>query len=239
MISLLLGLLVALSPQRYQTTTFHFARLQYSGAPDTSIKNWYTDYPEMDDHTVALINRLTQIKAAKMKVKPSHAALHMFPFLYVVEPEQMVLDKAEISNLRTWFKRGGFMWMDDFHGDTEFETALSTLRQILPDAQPVELTVEHPLFHVFFDIRKIERVVTDSLIFCRDLGCEQWENGISGKDPKVFAVFDKGGNIQVIMSFNNDVADGLEFIDWPEYPREMSSYAVRFVLNVVIWSMSH
>ena len=239
MLDLLLGLLIAMSPQQYQPTTFHFTRLQYSGAPDTSIKNWYTDYPEMDDHTVALINRLTQVKAAKMRVKPSHAALHMFPFLYVVEPEQMVLDKAEISNLRTWFKRGGFMWMDDFHGDTEFETALNTLRQILPDTQPVELTVEHPLFHIFFDIRRIERVVTDSLIICKPGGCEQWENGPSGKTPKIFAVYDINGEIQVLMTMNSDTGDALEFADSPNYPQEMAAYGTRLTVNIVIWAMSH
>ena len=161
---------------------------------------------------------MTNIKAATMRVTPNATALHMFPFLYVVAPEQMILSHAEASNLRTWFKRGGFMWMYYFHGDLEFETALATLRKILPDAQPIELEVAHPLFHIFFDINRIERVVTNSIVICKPDGCEQWENGPSGKEPKVFAVFDDNGEIQVLMTFNSDTGDALEFADDPTYP---------------------
>ena len=82
MIKSVLTILLALQQlhQTFAQTTFHFTRLEYRMDHDPSyLKGWYTDYPEMDDHTVALINRLTQVKAAKMRVKPSHVALHMFP----------------------------------------------------------------------------------------------------------------------------------------------------------------
>lgn len=233
-----LALLLMLG-QGYKDATFHFARLEYRMDHDDSyIKGWYTDYPSMDTNSVHLINRITGVTAAVAKVRPNAAALHMFPFVYVVEPEQMLLSQAEAANLRTWILRGGFLFLDDFHGETEFKQTMDNVQKILPDAVPEELHTNHPLFHVFYDINKIERVVNDGIAMCRP-ECEQWENGPTGKDPKVFAVFSKQGDIQILMSYNNDVGDGLEFADEPKYPHEMTTYATKFLINVVIWALTH
>lgn len=232
----------AQQPKTYRNADFWFARLEYRmDHDDTLIKGWYTDYPEMEQHAVEFINRLTNIRANYTTVKPGSGAIFLFPFVYVAEPEQMILNDAEVGNLRTWFKRGGFMVLDDFHGDEEYRTAITLVRRILPADKHrfAELHTDHPLFHVFFDIRKIEQVVNDSLISCRDAGCEQWENGPTGKDPHIYAIFDEHDNIEVLMFYNTDLGDGLEFADDPTYPREQAAYATRMIINTVIWSTTH
>ncbi|HEY2380625.1 MAG TPA: DUF4159 domain-containing protein [Terriglobia bacterium] len=217
---------------------FQFARMRYPGGVPDFIKNWYTDYPNMDDHLTTLLRRLTGIDVGPpLLVDPASPALFDYPIVYSVEPEQMVLGSREIDNLRRFLVRGGLWFADDFHGDEEFEQFMKQLRRVIPDAKPVELTTAHPLFHCFYDIPKIIQVTNDSIAECSE--CDQWENGPSGKIPKVFAVFDGRGRIIVLLAWNTDLGDGLEWADDPQYPAEYSAYAFRFVSNVVVYAMSH
>jgi hypothetical protein len=219
-------------------TKFQFARMQYPGGIPEYIKNWYTDYPAMDQHLTALLRRLTGIDVAfPVVVSPSSRDIFKYPLIYSVEPEQMMLGPADITNLQVYLSRGGIWFADDFHGDEEFDLFLQQIRRVLPDAKPVELDISHPLFHCFYDIENIVQVTNDSIAKCRD--CDQWENGPSGKVPKVFAIFDPHGRINVLMAWNEDLGDGLEWADDPEYPANYSTYSFKFVTNVIVYSMTH
>jgi len=221
-----------------KATKFQFARMRYPGGIPDFIKNWYTDYPNMDSHLTTLLRRQTIIDVGPpLLVDPVSPAIFDYPMIYSVEPEQMVLGPREVSNLREYLTRGGLWFADDFHGDEEFEKFMVQLRRVIPDAKPVELTTAHPLFHCFYDIDKIVQVTNDSIAKCPT--CDQWENGPSGRVPKVFAVYDRLGRIIVLLAWNTDLGDGLEWADDPEYPAEYSAYAFRFISNVVVYAMSH
>lgn len=225
-------------PASRKPTEFHFARLKYPGIyGDDNLKNWYTDYPEMDRHVSEFLNRLTGIRTDDTLVVPSHAALFSLPFIYTVEPEQMKLSTRDVEQLREYLSRGGFWIMDDFHGDEDWIPTMKTIHRILPKAEPVELKITNPLFHCFFDIDAIQQVLNDSLAECDT--CEPWENGPSGRVPKVFAVYDDAHRPQIVMAFNTDLGDGLEWADDPKYSREMSGYAIRFLSNVAVYAMTH
>src|SRR5437870_4151300 len=107
----------------------------------------------------------------------------------------------------------------------------------LPWASPVELDTSHPLFHCFYDIDEIIQVTNDSIAKCPE--CEQWENGPSGKIPKVFAIFDQDGRISILMAWNTDLGDGLEWADDPSYPASYSTYAFKFLTNAIVYTMTH
>jgi len=219
-------------------TKFQFARMQYPGGIPDYVKNWYTDYPNMDKNLTALMRRLTEIDVgAPVVFEPSKDDIFQYPLIYSVEPEQMILGERDITNLREYLNRGGLWFADDFHGDEEYDLFLQQIRRVLPEASPVELDTSHPLFHCFYDIDKIVQVTNDSIAKCT--ACEQWENGPSGKIPKVFAVFDQKGRIKVLMAWNTDLGDGLEWADDPEYPAYYSTYAFKFVSNVIVYAMSH
>jgi hypothetical protein len=220
------------------TAKFQFARMRYGGGIPDYVKNWYTDYPSMDTHLTALLRRMTGIEVAPPSVvEPSSQGVFEYPLIYSVEPEQMVLSTRDAANLREYLARGGLWFADDFHGDEEFDEFLQQLRRVIPDAKPVELSISHPLFHCLYDIDKIVQVTNDSIAKCPE--CDQWENGPSGKQPKVFAVLDARGRIIVLMAWNTDLGDGLEWADDPQYPALYSAYAFRFLSNVVVYAMTH
>ena len=219
-------------------TQFQFARMQYPGGIPEYLKNWYTDYPAMDKHLTVLLQRVTGIDVAPAAVvSPASGLIFNYPLIYSVEPEQMVLGPSDITNLREYLARGGLWFADDFHGDEEFNQFLAQIRRVLPRASPVELDISHPLFHCFYDIEEIIQVTNDSIAKCPE--CEQWENGPSGKIPKVFAVFDQDGRISILMAWNTDLGDGLEWADDPLYPATYSTYAFKFLTNAIVYTMSH
>ena len=96
--------------------------MQYPGGIPEYIKNWYTDYPAMDQHLTSLLRRLTGIDVASpIVVSPSSRNIFKYPLIYSVEPEQMILGPADINNLQIYLSRGGIWFADDFHGDEEFD----------------------------------------------------------------------------------------------------------------------
>src|SRR5262245_55299548 len=75
-----------------RTPRFHFARLRYPGGIPGYIKNWYTDYPNMDSHLTMLTGRMTNIDVGDPDVVDSDSPdIFKYPLIYSVEPEQMDL----------------------------------------------------------------------------------------------------------------------------------------------------
>lgn len=221
-----------------QTGQFQFARLRYPGGIPGFIKNWYTDYPAMDFHLSKIVQRLTGIDVGpSVVIDSSSPNMFDYPLIYSVEPEQMDLGPADVTNLRRYLSRGGIWFADDFHGDEEFCQFLEQIRRVLPDASPVELDTSHPLFHTFYDIDRIIQVTNNGIAECQE--CDQWENGPSGKDPKVFAILDQHQRISILMAWNTDLGDGLEWADDRRYPANYSKYAFKFVTNVIVYAMTH
>jgi hypothetical protein len=217
---------------------FHFARLEYPGGIPDHIKNWYTDYPAMDDHLSRGLRRFTDINVGQPAlVKPADTHLSDFPMIYSVEPEQMNLGPEDIQHLRRYLAQGGFWFADDFHGDEEFQEFMNQVRRVLPEARVVELNTSHPLFHCFYDIQEIIQVTNDAIARCSS--CDQWENGPSGKVAKVFAVVDDHDQILILMAWNTDLGDGLEWADDRTYPEKYAAFAAKFVTNVIVYAMSH
>src|SRR6516164_5802840 len=66
-----------------KATKFQFARMRYPGGVPDFIKNWYTDYPNMDDHLTTLLHRLTGIDVGPpLLVDPASSSLFDYPIIY-------------------------------------------------------------------------------------------------------------------------------------------------------------
>src|SRR5438132_11261071 len=66
-----------------RVTKFQFARMQYPGGIPEYIKNWYTDYPAMDQNLTSLLRRLTGIDVAPpVLVNPSSRQIFRYPLIY-------------------------------------------------------------------------------------------------------------------------------------------------------------
>ncbi len=227
-------------PANRKPVEVYFARLKYPGIyGDDNLKNWYTDFPEADKHIARMINRITDIHM-NVAVVPLDRSVFRYPLLYIVEPEQMKLSSANVILLREYLSRGGTLFLDDFHGEEDMIPVTETLARIWPGIVRIELKMDHDLFHNFFNITKMEQVVNDSIASCRPVGCEQWENGSSGREPHVYAYYAKDGvDPMIIATFNEDLGDGVEWADDPAYPHELSAFSFKMFSNVMLYSLTH
>ena len=253
-ISLLIFLAASGSSLSQEDTAFHFARLKYDEySPEmfypyeTYSRNWYTDYSDgtgrtMESYLMPVIERLTTIRVAEpVVIVPEDRNIFRYPFLYTVEPEQMVLRPQQADNLREWLNRGGFWMLDDFHGCQELEHVLRQLKRVVgPRLEFKKLTTEHPLFHTMFDISEIVQVpvVWIGEAYAEDPTRSLDEVESDCRGPMVF-LWESTNHGTILLTFNVDLGDAMEWADYPCYPQKFPSYTYRLFTNILIYSLSH
>ncbi|HIE97252.1 MAG TPA: DUF4159 domain-containing protein, partial [Fuerstia sp.] len=104
---------------------FTFARIRYSSYSSNRRLSgrWATDYPDAD---TAFSKRLAEWTS--LKVNPDEVVktlsdddLGEYPFLYMCEPGSLLLSDDEVTSLRSYLAAGGFLMVDDFWGEAEWD----------------------------------------------------------------------------------------------------------------------
>jgi hypothetical protein len=147
----------------------------------------------------------------------------------------MRLAREEAAQLREYLLRGGFLHIDDFWGLEQRRAVEEEMRKIFPDRQVVKLTLDHEVFHTFFDIDTVMQIPNVSNA-CR--GRQTWEQR-SEIEPMIFGISDDAGRLMVLITYNSDLGDAWEWMDLPCYPQEYSGQAYRMGLNFMIYAMTH
>ena len=226
-----------LPPQSKQDHEFTFVRLIYNGRIFGYLKNWYTDYPTGDRNLVQILQRLTNIDVAPegRAIPIRHPDLFNYPMIYSCEAGQMVLDQGDATALREYLNRGGFWMIDDFWGTFEWGNFEREIRKILPDRPIVEIPMDHPIFHAFFDIN--ENIQVPNVSYAYNSSVPTWEQ--DGYKPYVRGIFDDNKRLLVLINFNTDLMDGSEWADDPLYPHKFSAHSYKIFTNAVAYSLSH
>ena len=90
--------------------------------------NWTIDYPRSDRHLLQGIRRLTRIDARSVEQVvqlDSSGEINNWPMLYAVEVGHWALPDDQAAQLREFLLRGGFLMVDDFHGDQPYHNVPS------------------------------------------------------------------------------------------------------------------
>jgi Domain of unknown function (DUF4159) len=206
---------------------------------------WETDFPQGDDN---LAHRLAQL--TRIHVNPTAASrfltasdLRDFPMLFMSDPGYMVLSKQEKGSLARYLAAGGFLWVDDFWGDSEWRQFEQVMREVLPDRVWRVLTPRHPIFHQVFDLDEMPQI--PALPFAapgRDTaewGAHKHPEG-SLRYPQMRAWLGDDGRIMVLATHNTDIADGWEreaYGQW--YFETFSTKSYMVGVNVVVYAMTH
>jgi hypothetical protein len=257
-IALVMGWVVLPSLSQVSPETgpeFYFTRLMYgsSRTPDLDIEcadlepgeggtryggGWATDFPASDCKFMWGVERLTNIRVYDKSphvVTAVDPKLYEYPYLYIVSPNRMNLIQEEAEKLREYLLRGGFLHVDDFWGRAQREIVEEEMAKILPDHPIVELTLDHEVFHTFFDIDTVMQIPNVNN------GCNggpTWEQA-SEIDPKIFGILDDAGRLMVLITYNSDLGDAWEWMDRPCYPEKYSGQAYRMGINFMIYAMTH
>lgn len=239
---------------------FRFARLMYNGnfmdrGGFGRGQSWTTDAPEAEFHLLGGIKRLTRINV----IEPSDGSLvscepldprrvvfiacgatdkHLleYPFLYAVEVGRWYLDETEAAALREYLERGGFLMVDDFHGNEQWEGFAESMRRVFPDREIVEIPDTHEVFHVLYDLNQKTQIPGLAAMMYGGT-CEQCNDG--GATPHWRGVFDDSGRLMVAINFNMDLGDAWEHADDAGYPQPLTALAYRFAISYALYAMTH
>jgi hypothetical protein len=214
---------------------FVFARLRYRSPRDGGwYSRWGIDCNKSDRLFLQCVRRLTRIDAQSVEeiVDIESDDVFNYPWLFAVSPGDWVLTPSQAARLRQYFDRGGFLMVDDFHGERDWGNFMRGIRQIDPEAQAVELENADAIFHVLYDLTN--RVQIPGANVVHGPGYEK-----DGVIPHWRAILDRNGRVMVAICFNMDVGDAWEFADSPEYPEKFASQAIRLGLNYVLYPLTH
>jgi hypothetical protein len=208
---------------------------------------WETDFPEGDDNFSHRLAQLTRIQVSKFASSRMLTApdLGDFPLLYMSDPGYMIVSAEEKAAFRNYLANGGFVWVDDFWGDAEWQQFADVMRQVLPGREWRVLTSEHPIFHTVFDLNDGMPQIP-ALPFASPGGstaeapnAQKFPAG-SLEEPQMRAWLDDDGRIMVLATHNTDVGDGWEreaYGEW--YFETFSTKSYMVGVNVVVYAMTH
>jgi hypothetical protein len=231
---------------RFTKDVFTFARIKYpSDRGGWSREKWGVDYPDSD---LNFSYRLQQITS--LKVHPEGKILELtdlelfdYPWIYIVEPGDMDLTDEETAGLRRYLLNGGFLMVDDFWGEREWDNFYHNIKRVFPDREPVDLPMDHPIFSCVFPLKLTRNQLQVPAIY---RGYSSQFDGVTWERPDARevhfrAIFDDKGRMMAMICHNTDNGDGWEREGENEYYfREFSEKkAYPLGINIVFYAMTH
>lgn len=227
---------------------FVFCRVFYRRNPYGDGGGWSTDYPRADQNFSIRLAELTKTPVRSdatgninhLVVGLTQPELFRCPWIMMAEVGALYLDDAEAAALRDYLRKGGFLWVDDFWGSRAWAVWTEQIAKALPSGQYpiVDLPLDHPLFHILYDMREIPQ--TPSINFWFDTGGQTSERGVDSANPHVRAIFDERGRIMVLMTHNTDFGDSFEREgDNHEYFLQFAPVGYAFGVNALLYAMTH
>jgi hypothetical protein len=218
---------------------FHMGRLAYAtsggcaGSRGWCNEWWAIDYPLAEAHFLPAVERMTRIAVAEdsRHVQILDDAIFDYPWLLMQQPGRGFWEPSatEAARLREYLLRGGFLVVDDFHGEYEWLVFQSAMQSVFPDRPIVDIPDDDMLMDILFDLDKRTQIPGE-----RHLGWQQMEGPAAWR-----GIYDDEGRLMVAINFNIDMGDAWEHADDPHYPAPMTALAYRFGVNYVIYAMTH
>jgi Domain of unknown function (DUF4159) len=200
---------------------------------------WATDFPDSD---LNFSYRLQQLTSLKVNPDPIHMRLtdeklFDYPFLYLIEPGALVFSEEEVLALRHYLLNGGFLMVDDFWGDYEYDNFYREIKRVFPDREPTELPISHEIFRCVYRLK--EKPQVPSMHHYLSTGLTYERPGTEVVHYK--GLFDDQGRMMAIICHNTDLGDGWEREgESQEYFKEFSekkSYPMG--INIITYAMTH
>ncbi len=207
---------------------FTFVRLSYTVQGRSG---WEFDYPAMERNFMTILNDLTSVHP-HVQESNIHAMddpeLGRYPVAYLSEPGWWHPDDSQAAGLRTWLAKGGFLIVDDFYGPYQWQNFEESMHKVLPNGRIVPLDVTHPIFDAFFHIKTLEGMSHPDQP-------GMWKAEYKG----IFEDNDPSKRLMVIINYNNDIGDYMEWSGQGYYAINFSNDAYKLATNYVVYALTH
>ncbi|MDY3560758.1 DUF4159 domain-containing protein [Gemmata sp. JC673] len=233
----------------FKNDVFTFVRIEYDslrrGFGRGGGGGWRTDWPDAE---LNLSFRLQQLTSLRVNPNPivlrlTDPRLFDHPFIYIVEPGGLVFSEDEVLALRKYLTNGGFLMVDDFWGDAQWENFLREIKRVFPDREPQELPADHEIFRCVYHLKEKPQIPSIGAAYAGKAEGITWERGHGGNTQTVHykGLFDDKGRMMAFIGHNTDLGDGWEREgEDPWYFREFSEKkAYPLGINVIVYAMTH
>ena len=191
------------------------ARLQYDGGGD-----WYAN-PSSIPNLLKAINERTSLKVepteARVTLKDDRLWDH--PFLHVTGHGEVKFSDLEITRLREYLNRGGFLHVDDNYGLNE--SFRREIARVFPDRPLVDVPLTHPIYHIVYDFPSGLPKVHEH----------------DGKPARGFGIF-IGNRLAVFYSYESDLGNGWEDPGTYSDPPALHEAALRMGVNLFVYAVT-
>jgi hypothetical protein len=233
--------------EKFKNDVFTFVRVEYDsygryGGGRRGWDSWATDWPDSDLNFSFRLKQLTSLKVNPVPItlRLTDPRLFDYPFLYMIEPGGLSFSDEEVAALRKYLFNGGFLMVDDFWGDWQWQNFYEQIKRVFPDRKPVDLDITHDIFKCVYRLKELPQVPSIHT-WAWNQGVT-WENHGPGSETVHFrAFYDDKDRMVAIICHNTDLGDGWEREgESPEYFKEFSekkSYPMG--INIVTYAMTH
>jgi len=209
---------------------------------------WTTDYPGADNNFSIRLAELTRIPVKfDVNRQPHHVVvnlddpvLYRCPMLFMENVERLHFSESEVTSLRDYLTKGGFLWVDDFWGSAAWENWAREFSRVMPPGEfPIfDLPISHPIMHMVYDVEAFLQV--SAITFWYSSGGGVSERGSDSAQVHYRGVQDSRGRLVALMTHNTDVADTWEREgENKEYFNLFSPRGYAIGVNVVVYALTH
>lgn len=191
-------------------------------------EEWSHDYPEAGLHFSKILSELSKLQVVldenEYIFSFDDPNLMKYPFAYMCEVGVMQLTDAEITGMREYLLRGGFLLIDDFRGSYQLRNLEYHIKRAFPENeyQIKPLDVSHPIFNCFFTIKSLDVRPPYGRL-----------------QPEFLGVSDKHGRLMMVINYNNDVSDYWQWSNDAFNPIDDTNTAYKFGVNYVFYALTH
>ena len=225
--------------KNFQHDVFTFVRIEYdSYRGGWGRDKWRTDYPDADLNFSYRLKELTSLEVnpdGKI-IRLTDPELFDYPFIYLIEPGDMVLQETEVIALRNYLYRGGFLMVDDFWGEREWENFHREIKRVFPNREPEEVPLEHEIFQIVYPLTEKPMIPSVNAYW----GGYRSERS-DATEAHYRGIFDDDGRIMAFICHNTDLGDGWERegIDRGYFEAYSERWAYPLGINIVTYAMTH
>ncbi|MEZ6088316.1 MAG: DUF4159 domain-containing protein [Pirellulaceae bacterium] len=227
--------------ENFPNEMFTFVRIKYQSNGYGSGGGWDTDYRSSDLNFSLRLHQLTtlNVNPEPMVLELTDERLFDYPFIYIIEPGRLTFTEPEVVALRRYLTNGGFLMVDDFWGDHEWQNFYYQMKRVFPDREPEDVPLSHEIFQCVYPLKKKPQV--PSIHAWGGPGGRTWERGYDTQTPNYLAFIDDDDRIMAFICHNTDLGDGWEReAESPDYFTEMSvKWAYPLGINIVTYAMTH
>jgi len=205
---------------------FQIARLWYP-----FYEGWAFDWPDMEHNLGRILTAISAIRPHPNNgniFRMDDPELLKFPVAYLSEPGYWHPSDAEVLGLRTYLAKGGFLIVDDFHYENEWAVFEAAIHRVLPGARIERLTLSHPIFNTFFQIKSLDVPYPGTL----------GQRGLMGEFYGIHEDNDPTRRLSVVINYNMDIGDYMEHSPSGLYAVDPTNEAFKFGINYLIYGLT-